>query len=129
MEWSRELADFTANGGFDRQADYWTRLFEHQSALCKPLLIDATVESSVVKTKLIEPIFLVKGKTNTFIESALLQALADTLTSESQPEILVELERHGRDALKHIEAFSIVGWFTASFPVRIKRNGANKCNS
>ena len=125
MEWSRELADFTANGGFDRQADYWTRLFEHQSALCKPLLIDATVESSVVKTKLIEPIFLVKGKTNTFIESALLQALADTLTSESQPEILVELERHGRDALKHIEAFSIVGWFTASFPVRIKRNGAN----
>lgn len=125
MEWSRELAEFTAKGGFDRQVDYWIRLFEHQSVLRKPLLLDTAVESSVVKTKLVEPSFLVKGKTNTFIESALLQALADTLTNELQPEILVELERHGRDALKHIEAFSIVGWFTASFPVRIKRNSVN----
>ena len=126
IDWTIELADFTNKGGFDRQIDYWTRLFELPAMLAKPLLSSEAIESSVIRVGIVTPHPLVNRKTNAFIETALLQALADTLTSESQPEILIELEKHGRDALKHIETFSIVGWFTASFPVRIKRNSAGK---
>lgn len=122
IDWTIELAEFTNKGGFDRQLDYWTRLFELPAALAKPLISNEAIESSVIRTEIVTPYSLANKKTNAFIEAALLQALADTLTNESQTEILIELEKHGRDALKHIETSSIVGWFTASFPVRIKRN-------
>lgn len=122
IDWTIELADFTKKGGFDKQLDYWTRLFELPAVLAKPLLSNEVIENSVIRIGLVTPNSLVNRKTNAFIEAALLQALADTLTSESQAEILIELEKHGRDALKHIETFSIVGWFTSSFPVRVRRN-------
>ena len=125
LDWTNELAEFTARGGFDRQLDYWTRLFEHPNALAKPLKSDSAVEGSVTKNKIIKSSTTVSGKSNSFIESALLQSLGDILTSDLHPEILIELEKHGRDALNHVESFSIVGWFTASFPIRVKRNSTN----
>ncbi|MFN8704852.1 MAG: hypothetical protein ACK5X0_22390, partial [Rhodospirillales bacterium] len=46
---------------------------------------------------------------------------AQALAGAPGCEILVELERHGRDALPDFDASSAIGWFTASFPLRLQK--------
>lgn len=125
LTWVNALAQFTIKGGFDKQTDYWIRLFEHQNMLSKPLNSNVALESSVVKKAFLIPNALVIGKSNNTLEAAILQVIADIFASDTAPEILVEMEGHGRHALQHFEASSIVGWFTAAFPVRLKKNLAD----
>ncbi|MBZ9779961.1 non-ribosomal peptide synthase/polyketide synthase [Pseudomonas sp. REP124] len=59
-------------------------------------------------------------------EELLIAALAATLAqAEKREEIVVDLERHGRDApFEGLDVSRTVGWFTTLFPLRVKSSGA-----
>ncbi|WP_139657969.1 condensation domain-containing protein, partial [Pseudomonas shirazica] len=45
--------------------------------------------------------------------------------AENRTEIVVDLERHGRDApFDGLDVSRTVGWFTTLFPLRVKSSGA-----
>jgi non-ribosomal peptide synthase protein (TIGR01720 family) len=63
-------------------------------------------------------------------DELLVAALAATLAGAlAKPEVVIELERHGRDgAFDGLDASRTVGWFTTLFPVRIASRGdAGEC--
>jgi non-ribosomal peptide synthase protein (TIGR01720 family) len=59
-------------------------------------------------------------------EELLIAALAATLAeAESRAEIVVDLERHGRDApFEGLDVSRTVGWFTTLYPLRVNSSGA-----
>jgi non-ribosomal peptide synthase protein (TIGR01720 family) len=59
-------------------------------------------------------------------EELLIAALAATLAeAESRADIVVDLERHGRDApFEGLDVSRTVGWFTTLFPLRVNSSGA-----
>ncbi|NQD93388.1 non-ribosomal peptide synthetase, partial [Pseudomonas sp. CrR25] len=59
-------------------------------------------------------------------EELLIAALAATLAqAESRADIVIDLERHGRDApFDGLDASRTVGWFTTLYPLRVTSNGA-----
>jgi amino acid adenylation domain-containing protein/non-ribosomal peptide synthase protein (TIGR01720 family) len=59
-------------------------------------------------------------------EELLIAALAATLAeAESRADIVVDLERHGRDApFEGLDVSRTVGWFTTLYPLRVKSSGA-----
>ncbi|WP_283188196.1 non-ribosomal peptide synthase/polyketide synthase [Pseudomonas sp. PMCC200344] len=58
-------------------------------------------------------------------EELLIAALAATLAeAESRADIVVDLERHGRDApFEGLDVSRTVGWFTTLFPLRVNASG------
>ncbi|HEU6453876.1 MAG TPA: condensation domain-containing protein, partial [Roseateles sp.] len=58
-------------------------------------------------------------------EELLIAALAATLAqAENRTEIVVDLERHGRDApFEGLDVSRTVGWFTTLYPLRVKSSG------
>jgi non-ribosomal peptide synthase protein (TIGR01720 family) len=55
------------------------------------------------------------------VEAACLAALATALTDRAGgTDVLVYLERHGRDVLPDVDVTRTVGWFTAVFPCRVR---------
>ncbi|MHC8371442.1 non-ribosomal peptide synthase/polyketide synthase [Pseudomonas sp. MDT1-85] len=59
-------------------------------------------------------------------EELLIAALAATLAeAESRADIVVDLERHGRDApFEGLDVSRTVGWFTTLYPLRVTSSGA-----
>ncbi|MDT9678260.1 amino acid adenylation domain-containing protein [Pseudomonas sp. JV414] len=59
-------------------------------------------------------------------EELLIAALAATLAEvESRADIVVDLERHGRDApFEGLDVSRTVGWFTTLYPLRVNSSGA-----
>ncbi|WLI15283.1 MULTISPECIES: non-ribosomal peptide synthase/polyketide synthase [Pseudomonas] len=59
-------------------------------------------------------------------EELLIAALAATLAeAESRSDIVVDLERHGRDApFEGLDVSRTVGWFTTLYPLRVNSSGA-----
>ncbi|CDF96351.1 Long-chain-fatty-acid--CoA ligase [Pseudomonas sp. SHC52] len=59
-------------------------------------------------------------------EELLIAALAATLAeTEGRSDIVVDLERHGRDApFDGLDVSRTVGWFTTLFPLRVSASGA-----
>ncbi|MCE6976977.1 amino acid adenylation domain-containing protein [Pseudomonas frederiksbergensis] len=59
-------------------------------------------------------------------EELLIAALAATLAeAESRADIVVDLERHGRDApFEGLDVSRTVGWFTTLYPLRVNSSGA-----
>ncbi|MGY2216330.1 condensation domain-containing protein, partial [Pseudomonas sp. SDO5522_S412] len=59
-------------------------------------------------------------------EELLIAALVATLAqAEQRQDIVVDLERHGRDAgFEGLDASRTVGWFTTLFPLRVNARGA-----
>uniref|UniRef100_UPI0025E7DBAA condensation domain-containing protein n=1 Tax=uncultured Pseudomonas sp. TaxID=114707 RepID=UPI0025E7DBAA len=58
-------------------------------------------------------------------EELLIAALAATLAqAEGRSEVVVDLERHGRDApFEGLDVSRTVGWFTTLYPLRVKSSG------
>jgi len=60
----------------------------------------------------------------TSTEEILLAALARAVGGwAGSPDVLVDLERHGRDALEAVNPVRVTGWFTSLFPVALPASG------
>ena len=121
LDWSAALSKHTQAGAFDDQAAYWQAQLRsgpdlHTFAPARrPLQWQA---KRILHTIALPP--ATWNRSVSALESLVLQALAQALAGASGREILVELERHGRDALPDVDASGAIGWFTTSFPLRLQ---------
>ena len=123
LNWSSQLAQQVNDGIFDQEIDYWNQVTKITPQLKLLVSGNNPLESEV--TRHITSITHDKLKifSSLEIESLLLTALASSVFDESQSgELLIELERHGRNTLTEFNTAEIVGWFTASFPIRIVKS-------
>ncbi|WP_274562737.1 non-ribosomal peptide synthase/polyketide synthase [Streptomyces spiramyceticus] len=131
QSWSRALAAHTEAGALDEEIAYWNEVASGAPAEGSALPVDldganldrfravASAELDEAATKLL--LQEVPGRYRTQINDVLLSALGRTLTDWSgQPEVLVNLEGHGREEIiDGVDVSRTVGWFTTQFPVRL----------
>jgi amino acid adenylation domain-containing protein/non-ribosomal peptide synthase protein (TIGR01720 family) len=127
--WSRALREYAAGAELARELTYWESLL---AAPVPSLPRDfpaaggrfRDAESLELRLDAASTRALVQGAPTAYrarIEDLLLTALARTLCRWSgQPELLVELESHGREPLGGLDLSRSVGWHTAVHPVRLR---------
>jgi amino acid adenylation domain-containing protein/non-ribosomal peptide synthase protein (TIGR01720 family) len=142
QRWAERLDHLAQSVEMRKELDYWT-------ALCGPLrisAISALTEDSQRRDRrdTQTPAENTEGSSRTFtvslstddtnallqhvprvyhtrIDDALLTALVRTLQED---ELLIELEKHGREELfEDVDLSRTVGWFTSAFPVLLKSQG------
>jgi amino acid adenylation domain-containing protein/non-ribosomal peptide synthase protein (TIGR01720 family) len=124
--WATRLRDHALTGGLDGERAHWAAL-----PASVPLPVDHEVPPSagavsVVSTELTEAeteqlTRKVTGRLRSSVDAILLSALASSLSRwTGAPEVLVDLERHGReDLFDEVDLSATVGWFTTKFPVAL----------
>ena len=122
LDWIAALESYTCAGGFDDQAEYWQDMLRPRPNL--QTIASARRPTQAQSRRNLRTVALPPEAINrpaSELEALVLQALAQALAGAPGCEILVELERHGRDALPDFDASSAIGWFTASFPLRLQK--------
>ncbi|MEU7091591.1 amino acid adenylation domain-containing protein [Kitasatospora aureofaciens] len=122
-QWARRLERFTAEGGFDDQAEYWRAATADAPAVPDPGLVEQarTVHGRLTAEETDALLRRVPGAHRARINEVLLAALGRSLTGwTGRDRTLVELEGHGReDFLDGVELSRTVGWFTAAHPLAL----------
>ena len=118
---------------FENEVDFWKKQIVHASNL----KVDTHTESLLVEEKDIisNVISFSKEHTNTLVENAnkayktkteelIITALLNSIgTWNEQQEIILGLERHGREtAHTNLDLSETVGWFTTYFPLKFNIN-------
>lgn len=120
FNWSSKLSFDLGNGLFNSEIEYWNRITKITTDLKLVIHGKNPLESEVERhiSRISHKNFA--NFSSLDIEALLLTALISGFFSQDETgELLIELERHGRDTLNDFEATNIVGWFTASFPIRL----------
>jgi amino acid adenylation domain-containing protein len=121
LSWSARLAALTMGGEFDHEAAFWRAMLVPGKQL--RLLPDVRPSyANVGREQWSVPLPSQHNLALQHLEALTLQALANVLTSDTQSELLVECERHGRDPVGRMDVSDAIGWFTAAFPLRITRD-------
>ena len=125
-DWATKLRDHALTGGLDGERAYWAEL-----PTSVPLPVDDEVPPSagavsIISTELTEAeteqlTRKVTGRLRSSVDAILLSALASSLSRwTGAREVLVDLERHGReDLFDEVDLSATVGWFTSKFPVAL----------
>ncbi|MCS7475599.1 non-ribosomal peptide synthetase [Umezawaea endophytica] len=126
-EWALRLAEHTADGGFDDEADHWTGVTgdptvpvdRHGTATTGSVRgVTAELDADLTRALLQD----VPGVYRTQVNDVLLSALGRVLAGwTGRDRVLVDLEGHGRDGdfLDGVDLSRTVGWFTSVFPVAL----------
>ena len=126
--WARRLSAHAADGGFDDEAEYWSRAVP---AAVPPLPADlagadtyASARSVTVRLSRADTAVLLRTLPDTYRTRAndvLLSALGRVLCAWSgQDRVLVDVEGHGREELfTDLDLSRTVGWFTTRHPVAL----------
>jgi non-ribosomal peptide synthase protein (TIGR01720 family) len=130
LQWSRQLSEHVAGGGFAEQLDYWTAAPDGA-----PLPVDRD-GPNVVSARTTLPVRLDERETAALLHVApgvfrarvsdvLVSALAWTLCRwTGSAETVIEMEGHGREEIfDGIDLSRTVGWFTSSYPVLLRVPG------
>ncbi|MBP2473359.1 amino acid adenylation domain-containing protein/non-ribosomal peptide synthase protein (TIGR01720 family) [Crossiella equi] len=126
-DWSRQLADFTATGGFDDELAYWTSQnvesnipLDHKgdNTLASTESVVLTLDEAQTRALLqdVPPVY--RTQVNDVLLSALGRVLAEWT---GQDRVLVDLEGHGREdeLFPGTDTSRTVGWFTTMFPLAL----------
>jgi non-ribosomal peptide synthase protein (TIGR01720 family) len=132
--WSRRLAEYARSGAQREELAYWRRL---AGQIPPPLPVDhpggantyGLAERAYVSLGARETRALLQELPAAYgvrINDVLLAALALAFARwTGQPQLLVELDSHGRqDILEGVDVSRTVGWFTSIFPVLLDVGGA-----
>ncbi|RIU88361.1 non-ribosomal peptide synthetase [Oceanobacillus picturae] len=128
QEWSEQLQDYRKKD-FEEEKVYWNTIsekhFKYQA--------DFNNEKDIVSTSSVLSYELNEDTTNNLIKKvneiynielneALIIALALTINkSSNDKDIVIELERHGRENINdYIDISRTVGWFTSMYPANLK---------
>ncbi|ANZ40480.1 hypothetical protein BBK82_35175 [Lentzea guizhouensis] len=126
-DWALRLAEYTAAGGFDDEADHWAGVTGDPSV---PVDRDgvgttgsvrgvtAELDADLTRALLQDVPAVYRTQVNDVLLSALGRVLAGWT---GQDRVLVDLEGHGRDGdfLDGVDLSRTVGWFTSVFPVAL----------
>jgi amino acid adenylation domain-containing protein/non-ribosomal peptide synthase protein (TIGR01720 family) len=129
QQWAQKLAQQVTAGTFDREAGFW---LAQAGAASVDLKLEAALENNtvslarsvVVQLDLDETRALLQDVPEAFhtqINDALLAALVLAFERwNGSPQVLVDLEGHGReDLFDDIDVGRTVGWFTSIYPVAL----------
>jgi amino acid adenylation domain-containing protein/non-ribosomal peptide synthase protein (TIGR01720 family) len=131
-QWARHLAELAGGPGAANDIDHWQRITTSVGPLPRDnpngansrkygrsfvARLGGAASESLLSTA--------SGAYRTRPDELMLTALARVVSRWSgQPEILVDLERHGRDSGEdRLDVSRTVGWFTTVFPVRLAAHG------
>ncbi|WP_338091300.1 condensation domain-containing protein [Planosporangium flavigriseum] len=125
-DWAQRLAEFVADGGLDRELEYWTGIADVSTPTLEPVSPGSSAPTQMVSVS------LDAGDTDALLRAAptayrtrindvLLTALAWALARRTgRSRVSIELEGHGReDILDGIDLSRTVGWFTTIYPVAL----------
>ncbi|HEX6346257.1 amino acid adenylation domain-containing protein [Umezawaea sp.] len=126
-DWALALAEHTAAGGFDDEADHWAGVTGDPSV---PVDRDGTGTTGSVRGVTAELdadltralLQDVPSVYRTQVNDVLLSALGRVLAGwTGRDRVLVDLEGHGRDGdfLDDVDLSRTVGWFTSVYPVAL----------
>ncbi len=129
-DWAHRLDGLVAEGGFDRELEYWTRV-EKATVDAATLPVDLqgrnTAGSARTLTRRLSAdrtdalLRKVPEAYRTQVNDVLLSALARVLRDWAGGTVPVELEGHGReDLFGDVDLSRTVGWFTTVFPVALE---------
>jgi amino acid adenylation domain-containing protein len=119
LEWSHQVIEDTKLGLFNGERDYWIEKLSTVSALEKLFVGDRPKEGQT--TRITRHLDVAKADlSSNDLEAILLQAHADIMCSPDAADLIVECERHGRSYPINFPSELVVGWLTASFPVRVR---------
>jgi amino acid adenylation domain-containing protein/non-ribosomal peptide synthase protein (TIGR01720 family) len=129
-DWTHRLTEYAQSSKLASEIDYWR---SQTQPLCPALPIDRTSCENTVASAAVISVMLTAAETrsllqevpkayNTQINDVLLAALATVVSKWTGiPELYIELEGHGReDLFAEVDLSRTVGWFTTTFPVRLK---------
>jgi non-ribosomal peptide synthase protein (TIGR01720 family) len=134
QDWAHRLAEYTVDGGFDEEIDYWAGVHGVERTA---LPVDHTGENTIgtaraVSVELTEEetdalLHHVPAVYRTQINDVLLAALGRVLSDwTGDNRVAIELEGHGREELfDDLDISRTVGWFTTRFPVALDVPGAS----
>jgi amino acid adenylation domain-containing protein/non-ribosomal peptide synthase protein (TIGR01720 family) len=128
-QWADRLAAYTADGGFDAQAGYWssapagalTELPLDTPGGDDTVAAERTVLCELGAEETAALLYRVPQVYRTRVDEVLLAALARTLRGwTGQDRVAVDLEGHGREELfDDVDLTRTVGWFTSLYPVAL----------
>ncbi|MGW7435040.1 amino acid adenylation domain-containing protein [Streptomyces sp. NPDC054849] len=129
-DWAHRLTGLVAEGGFDAELEYWTRV-EKATVEAAVLPVDLqgrnTAGSARTLTRRLSAdrtdalLRKVPEAYRTQVNDVLLSALARVLRDWAGGTVPVELEGHGReDLFGDVDLSRTVGWFTTVFPVALE---------
>jgi len=129
-EWSEQLQDYRTND-FEEEKGYWNSISDKNYNYP----VDFDGDKDIVKTSSVLSYELDKDTTNDLMKKVneiynidfnevLIIALALTINkSTNEEDIVIELERHGRENVNnYIDISRTVGWFTSIFHANFKIN-------
>ncbi|MBO1350491.1 MAG: amino acid adenylation domain-containing protein [Hormoscilla sp. GUM202] len=137
QDWAVRLTEYAEEGISPAEQDYWRAQSGSES---EPLPVDyENMGANTVASTANVSICLTVAETrallkevpqayNTQINDVLLTALVQSFYRwTGKPELLVDLEGHGREQLfSEVDLSRTVGWFTTIFPVRLKLENSDR---
>ncbi|GLY50357.1 non-ribosomal peptide synthetase [Lentzea sp. NBRC 102530] len=121
-EWAHRLAEHTAGGGFDDEADHWAGVtgdpVEGTGTTGSVRGVTVELDADLTRALLQDVPAVYRTQVNDVLLSALGRVLAGWT---GRDRVLVDLEGHGRDGdfLDGVDLSRTVGWFTSVFPVAL----------
>ncbi len=132
-EWSKMLIDYSLNN-FDDEIVYWNSILGKEFTYHdKGKENDATVEtvkvvSEEIEQNIVDSLILQANEIYGIdLNDVLIIALVITLNKiTKQSDIVLEIERHGREELNEsVDISRTVGWFTSMFPILLNVGDKN----
>ncbi|MCW3101563.1 MAG: amino acid adenylation domain protein [Bacteroidetes bacterium] len=135
--WQEKMVEYTLGEELKNEEAYWDAV---ETYPVKPLPVENTGGSSVMKDSFTESVFLSESLTdqlltkcykayNTDVNDILITALCLSLDEAfNLGKVLLKLEGHGREYIgKDVDVTRTIGWFTTEYPVMLDMKfGQNK---
>jgi len=119
LDWSHQVIENAKLGLFNGEQDYWIEKLSATSPLEELFVGDRPREDQTIRV--IRHLNVANADlSSSDFEAILLQAHADIMCTPDAADLIVECERHGRSYPLNFPSELVVGWLTASFPVRIR---------
>ncbi len=122
LDWSRQIVEDTKSGCFDAERPHWLEQLSAPCALEALFIGERPRETQTIRI-LRHLDISDQDRPASEWEAILMQAHADIMGGPIATGLVIECERHGRSYLSDFPSESVVGWLTASFPVRVYPGG------
>lgn len=122
LNWSNQIVEETKSGGFDAERLDWLEKLSGPCASEAHFVGERPKESQTIRVLQHLDITDQKRAASQW-EAILMQAHADILCGPTATDLIIECERHGRSYPPDFPSEAVVGWLTASFPVRVRSGG------
>lgn len=113
---------------FEKSKQYWNTFFKHANMRTEPGLVYNYQNRKVLDLEFNEDLFsrltnISKRLFKVSIQDLLLYIISFSwMESFKLDSLMLDIESHGRTALRHLDLSETIGWFTSKYPFIVERN-------